>query len=89
MPVSNLTESLFVVKNVLEFDLKILSLICENECNEYNKYVNLYEHYMKTNKPIYANSVMLELFNTLAVDFSFPSEIYNDFLKLYSKNDNE
>lgn len=80
-------EPLYYIPHILNFDNKIFSQALGLECNDENKYRYLFDFYKRGNKIPEALAVLLTLYNQLERNFKFPSDLYKDFLKIYSSFD--
>lgn len=76
-----------ITEIILDLDLELLSKILKKECTSENKYTNLFNFYMESNKHEFAFSTLNLMHERLGNKFSFPSPLYEDFFKLYSKFD--
>lgn len=80
-------ECIYFGRHVLEFDLDSLSKGLEVQCTHENKYKNLFEFYTDNKQPLFANAMLLAMYEDLGPQFNFPSNIYKDFFKIYSEHD--
>lgn len=77
-------EYLFVMQNVLNFDNQTLSEVVLKDCNNQNKYKNLFEYYIQNNQKAYSSAVLFSMYEKLGNNFNYPSNLYSDFLDCYS-----
>ena len=80
-------ESIYFLKIITEFDVKTLSLSIEENCDENNKYLKLFEYFIKKEKNIYATAMLLSMFDNLENDSQFLLGNYKSFYEVYSNYD--
>ncbi len=85
--VRTLTEWIWVMQNICEFDATIISQALDKQCDNESKYKALFDYYCLIGNKAYATAVLLAVYNKLGANFSFPSGLYRDFFEMYSSFD--
>lgn len=80
-------ESVLFLKQITSFDIETISLAIEENCNEENKYIKLFNYFIKKEKKLYATAILLSMYEDLNKNSKFNLEKYKHFFNMYSEFD--
>ncbi|MBK2257737.1 glycosyltransferase family 2 protein [Francisella philomiragia] len=81
------TEAIWYMQNIPKLETCVISKIIGNKSDEISKYKNLFYYYLKQSNKVGAAAMVFAAYDKLTESFSFPSELYQDFLEMYSRLD--